>query len=645
MAAIYGFVATETISADETKTLSLGMQRRLAHRAPDGFTHWAREGAWLGHGAMHLGAPPSGSTQPLRLEDGRILVVDGFVANDQDLRQRLGVPPMQVLDDAQLIALALQRWQERFTDHLHGEFALALWDPRARTLDLWRDHLGARPMCYLQTRRGFGFASEAPPLLLVPEAPRRVNPLAFVTMWCDDANYQDLASTPFEGILALPPAHHLRLQEEGVASLRRYWRLQPAEPLRLPDEGQYVDAFREVFAAAVDRSMRHAERTGLMLSGGIDSGAILAARRGFRKGVRAEGLLCLSAVAGAGVVDAGLHAESANIRSMTADEPDAVRFEVPAPVDNPLVSERDVVELAMARPHPVDMYLQVSAHACRLARERGCRLVLNGIDGDNVLGRGAYPMAELLRQGEWRRAWRECRQNQNSTYLHRMSPTQVMGHALYHAFAPDLVRRWRGQRHARRMLAGLRRHPVLAPDLVDRLGLAERIEWAVQRRYRRDPQHRCDHRSYWLAFSMRGAEHVAARNGTAIRFPWCDKRVVAFFEGVPTRYLACGGWTKYLVRKGCEPALGESAVWHIGKRHLGELLNRQVLQLAGTRLAAVLDAERTGLQAFFRPAAVDQAKATLAGFQCAATSRYDTVLAMACMAGWLRQAQDLLARE
>jgi asparagine synthase (glutamine-hydrolysing) len=643
VAAIYGFVATAAASTDDWPTVALGMQQRLVHRAPDSFTHWARDGAWLGHGAMHLGQSAR-STQPLRLEDGRILVVDGFVANDEALRQRLGVPPAQELDDAQLFALALQRWQGGFHEYVHGEFALALWDPQARTLDLWRDHLGARPLCYLQTRRGFGFASEAPPLLLLPEAPRRVNPLAFVTMWCDDANYQDLASTPFEGILALPPAHHLRLQEEGVASLRRYWRLQPAEPLRLPDEGQYVDAFREVFAAAVDRSMREAGRTGLMLSGGIDSGAILAARRGFRQGARAEGLLCLSAVAGPGVEDAGLHAESANIRSMTAGEPDAVRFEVPAPVDGPLVSERDVVGLAMARLHPVDMYLQVSAHACRLARERGCRLVLNGIDGDNVLGRGTYPMAELLRQGRWRQAWRECGQSQNSTYLHRMSPAQVMGYAMYHAFAPEMVRRWRGQRGARRMLAGLRQHPVLAPDLVDRIGLAERIEWAVLRRYSRDPQHRCDHRSYWVGFSMRGADYLASRNGMAIRFPWCDKRVMEFFERVPTRYLACGGWTKYLVRKACEPALGGAAVWHIGKRHVGELLNRQVLRAAGAGLAAVLDEERYALQPYFRSAAIDRAIAGLHSFKAVQGSHYDAMLSIACMAGWLRQAHHSIDR-
>lgn len=643
MPAIYGFVGAPTTEEGSLSAIAGGMQRQLAHRAADGFNAWSKDGAWMGHGAFHLAAPPR-SAQPLRLDDGRILLVDGFVANDEEVRGRLGLPRQLLLDDVQLFALAIQHWKDRFHEFAHGEFAMALWDPRARTLDLWCDHLGARPLCYAQTPEWIGFASEAAPLLRLPDAPRQVNPLAFATMWCDQANYQDLSSTAFEGIHQLPPAHHLRLQVGAMPQLRRYWRLQPREPIRLADEGQYVEAFREVFGAAVDRVVRGAGRAGLMLSGGIDSGAILAARRGFRQGARAEGLLCVSAVAAHGVDDPGLRAESANIDRMTAGEREAVRFEVPAPADLAEVAEDDVVALALARLHPVDVYLQVSAHACRLAHARGCRLMLNGIDGDNVMGRGAYPMADLLRAGQWRQAWHECRSIQNNTYLHPMSPLRVMGHALYHACAPGPVRRWRAARQARGLLAGLRQHPVLRADMVERLGLEDRVHMATQGRASVDPQRRCDHRAYWIGYSMRGADGLVARNGMEMRFPWSDLRVLAFFEQVPPTYLSRHGWTKYLARKASQPALGASTVWHTGKHHLGVLLNQQIVRVAGARLALVLAAEREALAAYYRPEAIDTAIEALHSSETVPVSHYDAVLGLACMAGWLRQAQHSIDR-
>lgn len=643
MPAIHGVIGAPDADAGGVSAIAAGMQRRLEHRAGDGFTAWSQAGAWMGHGAFHLGPPPQ-VAQPLRLDDGRILVVDGFVANDEDLRRALGIPPAQRLDDPRLFALALQRWQDRFTEYLHGEFALAVWDPRERSLDLWRDHLGARPLCYLQTGGWFGFASEAAALLALPDAPRRIDPLAFATMWCDEANYLDTVSTAFDGIRQVPPAHHLRLRGRAMAAPRRYWRLQPGEPLRLADEGQYVEAFREVFSTAVDRAIRDAGRAGLMLSGGIDSGAILAARRGFRPGVRADGLLCVSAVAGAGVEDPGLRAESANILQMTAGEPDAVRFEVPAPIDQAEVTQADVVGLALSRLHPVDVYLQVPAHACRLARARGCRLMLNGIDGDNVMGRGAYPMADLLRNGQWWQAWRECQAIGNNTYLHPMTPLRVLGHALYHAYAPGTVRRWRAARRARAIVAGLHQHPVLRADMVERLGLEERLHAALLKRARVDPQQGCDHRAYWIGFSMRGADGLVARSGMEIRFPWSDLRVLDFFERLPPAYVSRNGWTKYLVRKASAPALGEDAVWHVGKRHLGVLLNRQLVRVAGPALAAVLAAERDALAAYYRSEAVDSAVEALHSPETVPPSQYDAVLSIACMAGWLRQVQHSIDR-
>ena len=636
MAAIFGVVALAP--GFDLDALARVMQERLAFRAPDGFKQWQQDGCILGHGALHVGKAPEQAVQPLRLRDGRICLVDGFVANHGEVRRSLGVDAEVVLDDAQLLALAVERWGDACTDHVHGEFVLALWNPESRVLELVRDHLGGRPICYVQTPHLFAFASSTLALLSLPGVERRLDPLAIVTLWYGDAAYLKQDYSSFEGMPALAPGHRLTWRAGEATTPSRYWRLQPEERLRLHDEREYVDAFREVFGGAVDRSMRGSTGTALMLSGGIDSAAILAARRGFRMGGKADDLLCVSAVLGAGDDTPWAQEENRNILAMIRQHARAVQFAVPV-TDQPgsLVSSADLAEVAWSWIQPMDMGLLVPSLACGLAKRNDCRLVLNGVDGDNMTSAGLHYIDGLMRAGQVRHAWSESvLASRVNTYLNGTSPARLFGRATLAALEPALSRRGRDRMRSRRDAREAEQHPVMAPALARAVDLPERLRAASALRAGDPAQLKCDHLAYWLGCSLGASEAIVSRHGMDIRHPWCDLQVLKFFQRLPVEYKARRGWTKWVVREACEPALGKEIAWHSGKRHLGALLNQQVLADAAPYLRVMLEEQRASLQGYVRDRAVDEAIDALASPEGLTGKKCDTVLDVVTLAGWLR---------
>jgi asparagine synthase (glutamine-hydrolysing) len=644
MAAIFGIIARD--GGLDLEASAARLQERLAYRAPDGFAFWKGDGCLLAHGALHLDPAAVHTAQPLRLRDGRICVADAYVANVDEVRAALGIDASMPLDDAQLLALAIERWDVRFTDHVRGEFAAAVWNPRTRELQLFRDHLGGRPVCYTQTPKLFAFASTDAALTALPGVGARLDPSRYVTLWFDDAHYLGTNPTAFEGIHALPPAHQLAWAEKnGEAAPQRYWRNRPCPPTPYRDPHECVEAFRAVFGRAVANAMRGSTNTALMLSGGIDSGAILAARRGFRSGGVANDLMCVSAILGTHTDDRGIEEENANILAMTASHPRRLQFTVPVD-DAPgsRVTHADLAEAALGNMHPVDMSMLVPSLSCRLAREAGCRLILNGTDGDNVMTprTGLNYMAGLVGEGKLIRAWLECvKAARVNTYLRGQSPLRLFLHALIPSLQPGFVRRWRNQRQTERVIRGLGAHAEMAPSLAVLTDLARRLRAASRRRTGEFRQLRSDHRAWWMGFSLYGSESIVSRHGMEIRHPWCDLRVLDFFERLPVAYQAREGWTKWVARKACEDALG-AAVWHSGKRHLGALLNQQVLEDAAPYLRQLLAEQRPRLLDFYREAAIIDAIRYLSEPKVANTASCDIVLTMAALAGWIRHAREQL---
>jgi asparagine synthase (glutamine-hydrolysing) len=262
-------VAEETIWA---------MLNGAAHRGPDGMAVRCWRSVGLGHAKMAVLPEEEDEQQPLvSHRTGCALIADVRLDNRAELLARLPEQPAPTSSDAQLILQAYEAWGIDATEHLLGDFAFVLWDPRSRRLVCARDTGGLRTLFYRADSRTFAAASEIQQLLqdpAVPVAPNEERIREFLTPTMIMQNEQDHPETFYAGIFSIPAGHVAVVDADGLR-VQRYWELEPPAELRYRRDEDYADHFRALFFEAVRTRLRSSRRVGALLSGGLDSSAVV----------------------------------------------------------------------------------------------------------------------------------------------------------------------------------------------------------------------------------------------------------------------------------------------------------------------------------------------------------------------------------
>src|SRR5207237_10241388 len=120
----------------------------LAHRGADAEGFFVEGPAALGHRRLSILDLETGG-QPMT-RDGVTLLFNGEAYDFAALRDQLRARghAFSTRSDTEVVLRAYLEWGEEFVQQVHGMFALALWDARARRLVLARDRLGKKPIYY-----------------------------------------------------------------------------------------------------------------------------------------------------------------------------------------------------------------------------------------------------------------------------------------------------------------------------------------------------------------------------------------------------------------------------------------------------------------------------------------------------------------
>jgi asparagine synthase (glutamine-hydrolysing) len=248
------------------------MNAAMVHRGPDHGAVVAQGRCALGYRRLSIIDLATGD-QPVANERGDVIAVfNGEIYNFRDLRHELESKGHEIAGsgDSPVIPHAYEEWGTDFAEHLHGMFAIALWDEPRQRLVLARDALGKKPLLYAELPDGsLAFASETKALLQLPELPRELD------LQQIDA-FLALQYTPRSGLRAVEhvPPGSVAVVENGKLQVQRYW--QP----RAANVGANVDwdaLVREEVVAAVQRRLVADVPLGALLSGGIDSSIVVAA--------------------------------------------------------------------------------------------------------------------------------------------------------------------------------------------------------------------------------------------------------------------------------------------------------------------------------------------------------------------------------
>jgi len=269
---IAGYVAPE--DGLDRRPLLQQMTQALRHRGPDDEGYFAEPGVGLAIRRLSI-IDLAGSHQPISNENETVHVVfNGAIYNYLELRAGLEERGHRLKTHGDTETL-VHLYEEHGIDmlrFLRGMFAFALWDSRKKTLFLARDRLGKKPLNYLAAGRELYFCSELAPLLNQNLASWEINPNALAAYLL--LGFVPGSQTMVRQIKRLPPAHYLTWRE-GETKVQRYWSFRGAPKVQC----SYREALDEV-RAKLDESLRLRLRSdvplGLLLSGGIDSNALLA---------------------------------------------------------------------------------------------------------------------------------------------------------------------------------------------------------------------------------------------------------------------------------------------------------------------------------------------------------------------------------
>jgi asparagine synthase (glutamine-hydrolysing) len=178
------------------------------------------------------------------------------------------------LSDGHLVSLAFDRWGEELCSHLQGDWALAAWDAREYRLLLARDACGNATLYYYEGKGFFAFASSLKALLALPgvaRLPDRLRLAQVLVSWQHDAEL-----TAYKGFRRLVWAHAMTIAPEGRTRSWRHWSPEGRQPLAFRCDEEYEEAFVEYYTRAVQSCLRTQKPVAATLSGGRDSGSVVA---------------------------------------------------------------------------------------------------------------------------------------------------------------------------------------------------------------------------------------------------------------------------------------------------------------------------------------------------------------------------------
>lgn len=271
MCGIAGIVGTSTI---HRASRMRAMKNALVHRGPDSEGEMIDPHAAIGIRRLRVIDLLTGD-QPQTNEERTIWIVfNGEIYNFQELRAELLGKGHRFRSDSdtEVIVHLYEECGADLLSRLRGMFAFGLWDQRKNELLLARDPLGKKPLLYWTDGEEIAFASEHEALLLGLPGDPEIS-LAAIRRFLG-LGYIPGPEDGIAGVKKLLPGHLLRWRD-GKVEIRRYWRPPVAGTLRIAEQDA-IHELRRLLRSAVARRLIADVPVGAFLSGGVDSGAVVA---------------------------------------------------------------------------------------------------------------------------------------------------------------------------------------------------------------------------------------------------------------------------------------------------------------------------------------------------------------------------------
>jgi asparagine synthase (glutamine-hydrolysing) len=556
----------------------------MAKRSPDGSATWSDDRCSLGVGLLDRstdvvpvtsGGRPRNDVRSLPKLGECHIAWDGRLDNRAELLTRIDrdrsarTPPHT--SDAHIALALYHAMGSEFVPLLLGDFAFAIWDSATKQLFCARDAMGARPFYYTSKPDFFALASEDDALCLLPgvSAKRATHRNVYARVPAFTAF--DWSQAWPEDVRILMPGHSLTIDADRRVTLSRYWDWRQQAPLNFSSETEAVDAFGELMLTATRDRLRNTARTGVMLSGGVDSAVVAVSAA---KAIPDRTPHFYSIVHDSG--DAEIETRAIRAASQTLNGEAHQCF---VPSFTGAITESDVRD-CLASNHPIDKTLTLVSLVCLAASQSGQRTLLHGGTGDLALYADNDYFVRFARNVGLNAAAREAMlAKQHHTYIYGRALVRGWLRSAYAEFVPPSVKiAWRKLRYHQRPPD--QKWDRLLGDRHDVAAMLKRY-WAdeqqhLQRSFSADAAERTYREHLNVLFpigvvrGLEGYERIAGQYGIEFSDPFADRRVIEFCLRLPIEWRTRNGWTKWLARAWSARALPDVCVWRSDKTHLSE---------------------------------------------------------------------------
>jgi asparagine synthase (glutamine-hydrolysing) len=537
-------------------------------RGVDGVAYWNAGPLALAHMQFFTTPESLEERQPLVSSGGEAcLVWNGRVDNREELKAGLEAVGARLEDetDPGLVLAAYLEWGTGCVQRIVGDFALAVWDARARKLWCARDYVGVRPFYYFWDGKSFSFGPDVRAMLAYPLVSLKINEGMVGEFLVDEVTSRE--ETLYADIRQLPPGCTLTVDGDKGLRIEEWWSPE-LSLLTYESDDEYAEQFRRLMDQSVRSRMRCNTPWAAELSGGLDSSSIaVSARAVLDESGRGEDRILTFSMASPGKPwdesdDIAAVREKARLTSELLE---------PLRASLDFFGERagywrDYPGSPNGEPMTLPIY--------EAAKRHGVRVLFSGVGGDELFdSRDGHLLdlaAGIWRPGALRRLTDTARCDWTAKGGAR-NWQRLLAKRLIIGYMPKRARVLRERRWLRKCTA-------VSPGFARRIRLAERILAPVRpmpqlfaTRAQRDVYRNvvCGLEALVLALNDRETAHL----GIEKRFPFLDRRLVEFCLRLPEEQRRRGEITKYLLRRAMDRRLAERVQRKVGKAEFSELFD------------------------------------------------------------------------
>lgn len=203
---------------------------------------------------------------------------DVYLDNREEILSKLNIKKQEwdQYADVRLILESYKRWGLESLKGFEGSYAFVIYNDEKNEIICATDPASSRCLYYYQNGSKFYFSTLISPILEAIE-----DKIPYNKRWLVDflameslATTTECIETPYQGIYKVEPGQCIIINQYHSRKIQYFNPLKGIKKLKLNSDEEYKQAFQEVFIDSVKQCLRSKEKTGILLSGGLDSTSI-----------------------------------------------------------------------------------------------------------------------------------------------------------------------------------------------------------------------------------------------------------------------------------------------------------------------------------------------------------------------------------